>query len=225
MCRGVQTNVPQGGDRQCFLVQNHDNLEILIGDDSGGRCKEVVQSYTDRRIVYIPNLSRLGYAGNTWKLIQLATGDYISLLQHDDVLNAGFFKTMLSAFDGQPNIGVVLCAAWFDATDVVRTRPSTLHTGMIEDPIKAVMSSRTRMVFLPSSTLLRAEAAKSYPWPDHGVADIAMYVALALQGWKFWYCGEPLVNYRIHTEQLSSNPLSHRESPGKALVLIQFRRC
>jgi hypothetical protein len=78
------------------------------------------------------------------------------------------------------------------------------------------------MVFLPSSTLLRAEAAKSYPWPNHGVADIAMYVALALKGWKFWYCGEPLVNYRIHSEQLSSNPLSHRDSLVKLWSSFTF---
>ena len=203
------------------LVQNHDNLEILIGDDSGGACKQVVQSYTDKRIFYVPNSPRLGYAGNTWKLIQLATGDYISLLQHDDALKAGFFEAMLSAFDGDPKIGVVLCGS-FDTTDVVHPRPSTLHTGLIEDAIKAVMSHRTRMVFLPSSTLLRAEAAKSYPWPNHGVADIAMYVALALKGWKFWYCGEPLVNYRIHNEQLSSNPLSHRDSLVKLWSSFSF---
>jgi glycosyltransferase involved in cell wall biosynthesis len=204
-----------------ILAQHYDNLEILIGDDSGGACKDAVESYKDVRITYIPNAQRLGYAGNTWKLIQLATGDYISLLQHDDALNAGFLETMLSAFDQDPKIGVVLCGS-FDVTDVARMRPSTLDTGMIEDPLKAVMSNRTRMVFLPSSTLLRAEAAKSYPWPDHGVADIAMYVALALKGWKFWYCGEPLVNYRIHNEQLSSNPLAHRASLVKLWSSFSF---
>src|SRR5437660_7795662 len=74
------------------LAQHYDNLEILIGDDSGGACKDAVESYKDGRVTYIPNLQRLGYAGNTWNLIQLATGDYISLLQHDDALNARFFE-------------------------------------------------------------------------------------------------------------------------------------
>jgi glycosyltransferase involved in cell wall biosynthesis len=203
------------------LAQNYDNLEILIGDDSAGDCLKIVESYDDERIVHIPNVLRLGYAGNTWKLIQQATGDYISLLQHDDRLNFGFFEQMLSAFDRDPQIGVVLCGS-FNVTDVVRTRPSSLDTGMIEDPIKAVMSNSTRMVFLPSSTLLRAEAAKSYPWPDHAVADMAMYVALALKGWKFWYVGEPLVNYRVHDEQLSSNVLSHRSSLVKLWSSFTF---
>jgi glycosyltransferase involved in cell wall biosynthesis len=203
------------------LAQNYDNLEILIGDDSGGDCLKIIKSYDDERIFYIPNASRLGYAGNTWKLIQQATGDYISLLQHDDRFNFGFFEKMLSAFERDPQIGIVLCGS-FNVADVVKTRPSSLDTGMIEDPIKAIMTNSTRMVFLPSSTLVRADAAKSYPWPDHAVADTAMYVALALKGWKFWYVREPLVNYRVHDEQLSSNVLSHRNSLVKVWSSFTF---
>jgi hypothetical protein len=69
---------------------------------------------------------------------------------------------MLPASDRDTEISVALCGS-FDVAEVVQRGPSNLDSGIIGDPIKAVMSNSARMIFLPSSTLLRAEAAKSYP--------------------------------------------------------------
>lgn len=72
--------------------QSFSNWELCIADATepacGGTVKEVVTSYAreDERIVYRHLEKNEGIAGNTNQALQLATGDYIALLDHDDLL-------------------------------------------------------------------------------------------------------------------------------------------
>lgn len=72
--------------------QSFSNWELCIADATepacGGTVKEIVASYAreDARIVYRHLEKNEGIAGNTNQALQLATGDYIALLDHDDLL-------------------------------------------------------------------------------------------------------------------------------------------
>lgn len=67
--------------------QSYDNWQLIIGDASAtDRVQRVVASYTDDRIYYLPIPENKGIADNTNRAIAAAQGDYIGLLDHDDVL-------------------------------------------------------------------------------------------------------------------------------------------
>lgn len=70
--------------------QSYENWELCIGDGSvtEDTVKNVVESYQkkDKRIKMLCLSENLGIAGNTNAALSIATGDYIALLDHDDIL-------------------------------------------------------------------------------------------------------------------------------------------
>lgn len=70
--------------------QSYENWELCIGDGSvtEDTVKNVVESYQkkDKRIKMLCLSENLGIAGNTNAALFIATGDYIALLDHDDIL-------------------------------------------------------------------------------------------------------------------------------------------
>ncbi|MBQ7359896.1 MAG: glycosyltransferase [Lachnospiraceae bacterium] len=69
------------------LNQTYSNLELIIADASGDdSVSKVINEYEDSRIVFVSLQSNLGISGNTNAALTKATGDYIGLLDHDDVL-------------------------------------------------------------------------------------------------------------------------------------------
>ena len=69
------------------LGQTYRNLELIIADASGDdSVTSVIKQYDDARIVLVSLPENLGIAGNTNAALRQATGDYIGLLDHDDVL-------------------------------------------------------------------------------------------------------------------------------------------
>lgn len=77
---------------ESVLNQTYGNWELCLADGSdkehalvGERCKEYAQK--DARIVYHKLPQNYGIAGNTNECYKLATGEYIGLFDHDDVLH------------------------------------------------------------------------------------------------------------------------------------------
>ncbi len=70
--------------------QSYANWELCIADatESEDGVKEIVESFTkeDDRIVYRHLEKNEGIAGNTNRALKMATGAYIALLDHDDLL-------------------------------------------------------------------------------------------------------------------------------------------
>ena len=69
------------------LAQTYVNLELIIADASGDySVTSVIKQYSDERIVLVSLEDNLGIAGNTNAALEKASGEYIGLLDHDDVL-------------------------------------------------------------------------------------------------------------------------------------------
>lgn len=70
--------------------QTYKNWELCLADGSDEKhayVKTVVDSYKDSRIKYMKLEKNEGISGNTNKCLSLATGDYIGLFDHDDILH------------------------------------------------------------------------------------------------------------------------------------------
>lgn len=71
------------------LAQTYRNFELILADASKtDDVKSVVQEYQDERIRYHRLAKNEGISGNTNQALLLATGDYVGLLDHDDLLTA-----------------------------------------------------------------------------------------------------------------------------------------
>lgn len=82
---------------QCVLDQTYGNWELCLADGSDGEhanVGEIVASYMEKekaagtnRILYRKIEKNLGISGNTNVCFDMATGDYIALFDHDDILH------------------------------------------------------------------------------------------------------------------------------------------
>jgi len=197
------------------LGQTMADFEIVITDDSGGDLREVAKNFSDPRIRYYPNSARLGFAGNHCHAIDLTTGEYIAFLHDDDRWEADYLAKATDVLDQNPEVGVVLCGAMeVDEKDrSLGMRPARMDPGVQADPMISFLSSGF-MMMLPSLSLFRRTALNSNPrpWPNVIAADSTMFIDVVRANWKIHYVAEPLVRYRIHSQQIGTDDLAHRHA-------------
>ena len=71
----------------CMINQTYSNWELCLADGSPEQNENLKKYYEkDERIKYKFLNDNLGIAGNTNAAIEMTTGDYIALLDHDDIL-------------------------------------------------------------------------------------------------------------------------------------------
>lgn len=71
----------------CMINQTYSNWELCLADGSPEQNDNLKKYYEkDERIKYKFLNENLGIAGNTNSAIEMATGEYIALLDHDDIL-------------------------------------------------------------------------------------------------------------------------------------------
>ncbi len=84
------------------VAQSYENWELCIADGSGGNTEleNVLKEYNsqDARIVYKILDENKGISGNTNGALELATGDVIGLLDHDDLLEPDLLYEVVKAF-------------------------------------------------------------------------------------------------------------------------------
>ena len=72
---------------ESILAQTFTDFEFLILNDASSdpRVEEVVQSFSDPRIVYAVNEKNLGISGSRNRLLDMAKGEYLAVMDHDDI--------------------------------------------------------------------------------------------------------------------------------------------
>ena len=88
------------------LSQSYGRLELCIADGSpSDRVERIAQEYArrDSRVRYRKLSENLGISGNTNAALELASGEYVGLLDHDDLLLPGaLFEIVRALNDGEP---------------------------------------------------------------------------------------------------------------------------
>jgi glycosyltransferase involved in cell wall biosynthesis len=94
-----------------ILGQTYDNFELLILNDcsTDDRVEKTVLSYNDRRIKYHKNEKNLGISGSRNKLVDLASGEYLAVMDHDDISLPSRFEKEVELLDNKKDVGVVSC--------------------------------------------------------------------------------------------------------------------
>ena len=72
------------------VAQTYENWELCLADGSDSEhayVEQIVKSYEDPRIRYERLSENLGISGNTNKCFEMATGEYIGLFDHDDIIH------------------------------------------------------------------------------------------------------------------------------------------
>ncbi len=94
---------------ESVLNQTFTDFEFLLLNDSPDNhgLEKIVLSYNDARIKYSENPENLGITKSRNKLIDLALGEYLAVLDHDDISMPNRFQLQVDFLDKNPHIGVV----------------------------------------------------------------------------------------------------------------------
>ncbi len=93
---------------ESVLNQTFTDFEFLILDDCPeDNRQEIVMSYKDERIKYLQNDSNMGISASRNKLIDLSHGEYLAVMDHDDICLPDRFSKEVDYLDKHPKVGVV----------------------------------------------------------------------------------------------------------------------
>ncbi|MDX1524231.1 MAG: glycosyltransferase family 2 protein, partial [Anaerolineae bacterium] len=102
-----------GKSIRSVLDQYYDNWELIIVDDeSPDDTASAVKSFTDERIHYIRQDNK-GLPGARNTGLSKATGNFIALLDGDDLIAPHYLKTLVKLLQENPDFDAVYCRAQF----------------------------------------------------------------------------------------------------------------
>lgn len=93
------------------INQTYKNIEIIVVDDNSiDNTQEIVLKYAakDERIKYFYNEKNLGMLPNWMKVFQLASGEYLQHLGHDDWLSKNYIEEGVRNFNLYPDTAAVV---------------------------------------------------------------------------------------------------------------------
>jgi glycosyltransferase involved in cell wall biosynthesis len=196
------------------LAQTESALEILVVDDSpDDRLRELVQSFGDARIAYRHNRPALGVAVNHWRTFALARGEFIAILNHDDLLEPTFIERLAAALRAQPDAVLAFCDHWVVDAQGQRLAAHSAHNSRrwgratlvpgLHRPFVRLVAAQT--VPMAMGCLFRASALPLHLPPDAGPAyDLWLAYLLAREGGGACYIADRLSAWRTHEANLTS---------------------
>lgn len=109
-----------------ILAQTFTDFEFLILNDcsTDSGVEEVVKSYHDPRIIYAVNDHNLGISGSRNRLIDMARGEYLAVMDHDDFSFPDRLEKEAAFLDTHPDVGIVGSLVESMANGEVKPRPA-----------------------------------------------------------------------------------------------------
>lgn len=197
-----------------ILNQTEKNFELLVVDNcSKDRTVNIVAEYTDPRIRVFVNKWNLGVVPNFNRCIELAKGELIVLLPHDDVLLPTALEVFSKALVSDSEVGLAYSSYY-----IIDERGKKLHftSGDAEDK---VMTSREAFAILAGGNPIQCAMVRREIYALLGswdknlrlVCDWEMWCRIALAGYKVAYFKTPQNCYRVHTANAHKSFLRSNE--------------
>lgn len=189
--------------RECIesiLNQIYSDFEFLIIDDcpENTECEQIIKSYNDNRIKYYRNEKNLGISQARNRLLDLAQGEYIAVMDHDDISLPTRFEKQVAYLDAHPECGVVSC--WYERFPNLKVKKKPENNKQI---INALRNSCP--ILHPASMLRKDVLIKNnihYEKEFSPSEDYALWCRL-IGKTEFYNIQEVLFKYRDHTSNES----------------------
>lgn len=198
------------------LAQSFRDFEVIVVDDgSSDRGPRIAAATGDARVRVVHQENR-GLAGARNTGIRLAQGEFIALIDADDLWEASKLERHVAQLDAYPELDVSFSASRFideDGCDV----------GLVQSPLSRRLSDEDFFCRNPvgngSSPVFRRRALDRIEFVDPALGrscwfdesfrqseDIECWMRLKVAaGCRFGYVDEPLTRYRVNSTGLSAN--------------------
>lgn len=190
---------------QCQTFGDH---EILVIDDrSEDDTAEIVAGLMrkDRRLRFLQNERRLGFAGNFSRCIELAAGEYVKILCADDLLEPACLERMTRALDELPAASLVASRRLLIDGNGKHVGESSYADGSLLEQgsltARRCFFSVDNRIGEPTAVMFRKkQALRGFKGEYSLLVDLEMWLHLLAQG-DFVFLAEPLCRVRRHEGQ------------------------
>lgn len=209
------------------LAQRFADFELVISDSSTtSELADIVASYDDERIVYIPYPESGGPAQNWLNAVRSGRAPLMATLHDDDVWEPDFLAQVVPPMLDNPEVYISFAdyriidgsgAELIDRTmtESQRSGRNTLPAGLVGHDLQ----ERLRLgivdnVAQPSyAAVIRREPILTFDFPDEIelIYDIWATYELIRAGGLMHYTAEPLTRYREHGNNLTSSGFGDAE--------------
>ena len=189
--------------RECIesiLNQSFKDFEFLIVNDGSTdeHVQKVLESYSDSRIRLIPQVGNQGITRTRNRLLDEARGEYLAVMDHDDVSTHDRLEKEVAYLDAKPEVGVVGSQATYIPSGQLVNLPSDdsdirtglLHCCPIIHPSCMILAS-----------VLRDNGIRYEP-QFSPAEDYALWCRL-IPHTRFHNLEDRLLNYRWHADNAS----------------------
>jgi glycosyltransferase involved in cell wall biosynthesis len=190
---------------QSVLSQTFKDYEIIIIDDgSKDKTQEIIKSFSDPRVKYYYQKNQ-GTAASRNKAVELSNGEYIALLDHDDLWEPKKLEMQVAHLEANPKVGLVYSDAYIIQEGKAKhlrffelTRP---HRGKVT--LQLLKGDFVHCL----TTVIRKDLVKKagyFSREFNFAEEYELYLRLSLLT-EFDFINQPLARYRVHSTNLSRN--------------------
>ncbi len=191
-----------------ILAQTFSDFELLIINDASTQkhVEAVVLSYNDPRIKYKVNEANVGITHTRNKLLEWAAGEYLAVMDHDDISLPIRFMRQVEHLDANPDVGVVSSNyEKFSKKERSSKKKKRFINSLIEDYDIRLSLMRTCALIHPASMLRKSVLIDNnirYENEFTPAEDYALWCRL-IPHTKFYNIPEVLFRYRCHSNNTS----------------------
>lgn len=189
------------------LRQTYRNLELVLVDDgSTDGTVSIIREYQKRdpRVSATIHKKNQGILPTYYHGVELSTGDYFKIFDHDDRLHPECLQRQVDFMEGHPNAGIVFTSTNNMTADgrVYRTKRYPFPT---EDGILGKRGLLLYTLFSPIFPFTQGGGTiRRGAFNQIGdFFDTLMVLKFAKSNWDFGYIDEPLFDYRTHHSNAS----------------------
>ncbi len=196
------------------LDQSFADFELILVDDcSSDSTKEILKSFDDERIKYFENHERLGLVENWNRCIELASGEYICIFHHDDLMLQQNLEQKMGILSNNPKVGFV-----YSDVMIIDGRGNILYenwyfkTDCAEDCIVSGLDFFEHLLIGSNIVCCPGVVARKECYEKVGsfdvrlpfTADWEMWLRIA-QSFDIAYLTQRLIKYREHQNSETGN--------------------
>jgi glycosyltransferase involved in cell wall biosynthesis len=192
-----------GDTLKSILAQTEGNFEIIVIDDaSTDRSRDVVKSFSDRRISMYVNDENLGSSRTYNRGAALAAGRYITYLDADDWIEPRKFELQIEHFGRNASTDILGTYVTFRGADGMRHPKAGEYEKNVNQPhdFNGIDRWARGNRLIASSVMLRRTVHERIGVRDPAMisADFELWTRAMGAGLRFELLPVPLLNYRLH---------------------------
>ncbi len=207
---------------QSILDQTYNNFElIIINDGSTDKTKIIIESFNDKRIRYFENEKNSGIVFSRNKGLKLAQGEYIGMLDADDIAYPEKFEEQINFLEQNKDFGML--GSWANFIDEEGVGlAGNWKLKATPEMIPAIMLFKN--YFLQSAVIYRKQCINQYSFRKGFdiLEDYLIWMEI-IRKHKVWNLQKYLIKYRVHGGGVTKMHQEEKLEKEKKVFRIQLK--